>query len=160
MDQLYMFGSVKSYEYKITASGTTMNLKTTITSDTVDGTAAWLQQTDMTTQGIEVTSKTWIDKVTYKCLKTMTVMNYEGQNIEQAGQCPTEGPNSASRTGTTTPQMTLIGTESVTVPAGTFTAIKYSLEQVYYWSASGVPVPVKIAYGDGTMTMELVSYAS
>jgi len=164
MDQIYRFGSLKSYEYKITSTAggqtTTMNLKTTVTSDTVNGTAAWLQQTDMTTQGVAVTSKTWVDKLTYTCLKVMSIMNYGGQNIEQAGQCPTTGPNSASRGGAATPTMTFVRSESVTVPAGTFTANKYSMEQVFYWSASSVPIPVKIAYQDGTTTMELVSYAS
>jgi len=162
LDQIYRFGSVHSYKYTITSTAggqtTEMNVSTTITADTVNGTAAWLQQTDMTVQGMVVTSKTWIDKVTYKCLETMTVMNYGGQNIEQAGQCPAEGPNSAERTETTTPQMTRLGSESVTVPAGTFTADKYLLENVTYWSASSVPVPLKIAYADNSMTMELVSY--
>jgi hypothetical protein len=162
MDQLYRFGSVHGYEYETisTAGGQTteMNLSTSITSDSVNGVAAWLQQTDMTTQGVAVTSKTWVDKVTYKCLRTMTVMNYGGQNIEQPGQCPTEGPNSATRTGTTIPQVTLLGSESVTVPAGTFTATKYSLENVTYWTTSSVPVPLKVGYSDGSMVMELVSY--
>jgi len=162
MSQIYKFDSVHSYTYEIstTAGGqmTKMNMSTSITADTVNGTAAWLEQTDMTVQGMGVTSKTWIDKVTYKCLETMTVMNYGGQVIEQPGQCPTEGPNSAERTGTTTPQLTPLGIESVTVPAGTFTAAKYSLENVTYWSATSVPVPLKIAYADGLVTMELVSY--
>jgi hypothetical protein len=162
IDQIYRFGSVHSYEYKITSTAggqtTTTNFKTAITSDTVNGVAAWLQQTDMTTQGTSITSKTWIDKITYKCLKTMSVMSYGGQTIEQPGQCPTEGPNSASRTEAAPPSMTYIGSESVTVPAGTYTCDKYSLEQVTYWSTSSVPIPVKVAYSDGSTTMELVSY--
>jgi hypothetical protein len=162
MDQLYKFGSVHSYKYEITSTAggqtTKMNLSTSITSDTVDGVAAWLQQTDMTVQGVAVTSKTWVDKVAYKCLRTMTVMNYGGQNIEQPGQCPTEGPNSAARTETTTPQVTFLGSESVTVPAGTFTADKYSLENVTYWATSSVPMPLKVSYSDGSAVMELVSY--
>jgi len=162
LDQLYRFGSVNSYKYELTSTAggqtTKMNLSTSITSDSVNGTAAWLQQTDMAVQGVAVTSKTWVDKVTYKCLKTMTVMNYGGQNIEQPGQCPTEGPNSATRTGTTVPQVTYLGSESVTVPAGTFTADKYSLENATYWATSSVPIPLKMSYSDGSAVMELVSY--
>jgi hypothetical protein len=109
-------------------------------------------------QGVAVTSKTWVDKVAYKCLKTMTVMNYGGQNIEQLGQCPTEGPNSAARTETTTPQVTFLGSESVTVPAGTFNCDKYSAEGVTYWATSSVPIPIKVTYGGDAVVMELVSY--
>ncbi|NYZ78880.1 hypothetical protein H0N99_01915 [Candidatus Micrarchaeota archaeon] len=162
MSQIYKYGSVHSYEYNVTTPSaeqtTSFDFKSTLTSDTVNGTAAWLEQTDITMQGGSVTLKTWIDKVTYNCLKMSSVINYEGQTIEQPGTCPTTGPNSASRTGTATPTMTFVGTESVTVPAGTFSCNKYSLENVTFWSASSVPVPVKIAYGDGSMTMELVGY--
>jgi len=162
MDQIYKFGSLNSYEYRITSSTegqqTTLNVKTSISSDTVNGTAAWLQQTDMSTQGVTVTSKTWVDKVTYGCLKTTTVMVYGGQTTEQAGQCPTEGPNSASSGETTAPSLTYVGKDPVTVPAGTYVADKYTGEGATYWSATGVPVPVKIAYNDGSATMELVSY--
>jgi hypothetical protein len=158
MSGIYQYGSLHSYTYEIITAGTTMNLSTTISSDTVNGTAAWLQQYDMTVQGAAVTSKTWVDKVTYKCLKITSVMTYNGQTIEQPSQCPTTGPNSASRTGTETPQLTYSGTESITVPAGTFSCNKYSLEGMTFWVASGVPLPVKIAYDNGASTMELVSY--
>jgi PBP1b-binding outer membrane lipoprotein LpoB len=155
---IYQYGAVHSYTYQIPAAGTTANMTTTISSDTVNGTAAWLQQTEIVAQGVTVTSKTWVDKVTFKCLEITTTMIYGGQTIEQPSQCPTTGPNSASRTGTETPQLTYIGTESVTVPAGTFSCKKYSLEGMTFWAATGVPVPVKISYDNGASTMELVSY--
>jgi hypothetical protein len=158
MSSIYQYGTLHSFTYEIISSGTATNISTSISSDTVNGTAAWLQQTDITVQGAVVTSKTWLDKVTYKCLKITSVMTYNGQTIEQPVQCPTTGPNSASTTGTETPQLTYVGTESVTVPAGTFSCTKYSLEGATFWVASGVPLPVKIAYDSGASTMELVSY--
>lgn len=160
MDQIYKFGSVHSYEYRVTSTPggqtITTNFKATITSDTVNGTAAWLQQTDMTTQGVAITSKMWIDKATYKCLKTANVASYGEQVVEQPSHCPVGGPNSASRNETTTPIMTYIGIQSVTVPAGTFECDKYSYAGMSYWVTSSVPVPVKIA--SNLVTEELVSY--
>ncbi|MCD1294571.1 hypothetical protein CUJ83_06090 [Methanocella sp. CWC-04] len=59
----------------------------------------------------------------------------------------------------------MAGTETVTVPAGTFTCNKYSVNvggiQETWWIASNIPVPVKsVIAGEGTSTtMELVSWA-
>ena len=61
--------------------------------------------------------------------------------------------------------MTTVGTESVTVPAGTYTATKYTYTMdsasEMVWAASGVPVPVKMesSAGGQTTTMELVGWA-
>jgi hypothetical protein len=112
----------------------------------------------MSTQGVTVTSKMWVDKTTYKCLNVTTVMVYGGQSSTQAGQCPTSGPNSASRDEATTPTLTYVGKDPVTVPAGTYVADKYTSEGITYWSVSSIPVPLKVVYADGTTTMELVSY--
>lgn len=161
MGQIYNYNLLHSYEYNVTTASSgqigNMNLKTTVTSDTVNGTDAWLEQTNITMQGASIISDTWIDKVTYQCLKMSSIIDYGGQPIEQPGACPTIGPNSASQVANMA--MTFVGTESVTVPAGTFNCNKYSLSGVTYWSASGVPVPVKVAYSDGSLTMELVSYS-
>ena len=164
MEQIYKYGSLKSYEYKLTSKAggqvNSMNVKTSVSSDTVNGTAAWLQETDLSVQGTTIISKTWVDKVTYKCLKVITVMDYGGQTIEQAGTCPQEGPNSALRTSVETPKVDHIGSESVTVPAGTFNCEKYSAEGVTYWATSSIPIPVKVTYAGDTVIMELVSYTS
>ncbi|MCX6776241.1 MAG: hypothetical protein NT130_05335 [Candidatus Micrarchaeota archaeon] len=161
LDQLYKFGSVNSYTYRITsASGgpaESMDLTTSISADTLNGVAVWLEQTDVSTQGTTMTTKMWIDKTTYECLNITTVITYGEQNIEQAGQCPTSGPNSAS-TGETAPPLTYMGKESVSVPAGTYVADKYTAGGITYWSSSSVPVPLKFVYADGSATMELVSY--
>lgn len=163
MDEIYMFGSVRSYEYLMTsqtaAGFTSLNVSSSVTSDTINGTAAWLEETDMMVQNSTVVYKTWIDKITFKCLKISSSISYGGQQMTQDVPCPTEGPNSASRTDTSVPQLSYVGKESVTVPAGTFNADKYYSEGVTYWTASGVPVPVKISYNSGQAVMELVSYS-
>ena len=56
------------------------------------------------------------------------------------------------------PEITITENVTVTVPAGTFVADKYSLENVTYWATSSVPMPLKVSYSDGSMVMELVSY--
>lgn len=52
------------------------------------------------------------------------------------------------------------GTETVTVPKGTFNCDKYTTNfkgvAGTFWASSGIPVPVKIAYG--TKIMELVDW--
>jgi hypothetical protein len=56
-------------------------------------------------------------------------------------------------------QLTNVGTESVTVPAGTYTATKYSWTNAEgtgdIWVAPNVPVPVKITGNSQGTTMEM-----
>jgi hypothetical protein len=61
-----------------------------------------------------------------------------------------------------------VGTDQVTVPLGTFSCTKYLLQgqdnNMTYWIASGVPLPIKMVTTDrvtgrDTMTMELISYS-
>ncbi len=160
-NMLYNYGLIKEYEYKITSSAggqqNTINMKYKISSDTANGKAAWLQQSDMDLQGSTATVKMWLDKNSLACLKTLTVVNVAGQTIQQEGQCPTEGANSDSTTADAV--VNYVGKESVTVPAGTFSAKKYESDGVYYWIADNVPLPLKVSYGgEESMFMELVSY--
>ncbi len=160
---LYSYSSLTSYEYRVTATSETgqssvTNLKTKVSSDAYKGTPAWLTQTDMSTEGTSVMTKLWVDKKTNACLATKSVINYGGQTMENEAPCPTEGPNSASGTsGTESKKLKYEGIESVSVPAGTFQAEKYSIQGSYYWTSASVPIPVKMTYG--TTKMELVSYS-
>jgi len=161
MNMLYSYEKISEFEYKITSSAAgqenVINMKYKISSDTVDGKAAWLQQSDIDVQGSTATSKIWLDKSSLACLKILTVMDVAGQTIQQEGQCPTEGPNSASATEDAA--VNYIGKESVTVPAGTFSAKKYESNGMNFWIADNVPLPLKVSYsGEGAMVMELVSY--
>jgi len=159
---LYSYNLISEYEYRITSSAggqqNVMNVKYKISSDTANGKAAWLQQSDIDVQGSTATAKIWLDKSSLACLKTSTVVNVAGQTIQQEGQCPTEGPNSASTTEDAV--VNYVGKESVAVPAGTFSAKKYESNGMNFWTAdNNVPLPLKVSYsGEGAMVMELVSY--
>jgi hypothetical protein len=160
-NQLYKLGSVKSYTYRLTTGTggqqTEANMSNSVSSDTVNGVDAWLQETQVTMTGVAVDEKMWVDKATNVCLNVTTTMTYNGQTSEQPSTCPTTGLYSTASEGANSPSLTYVGQESVTVPAGTFTANKYSLNTVTYWLTSSVPVPLKIS--SGTAVMELVSYS-
>lgn len=156
LDKIYRFSDLKSYEYRIMTGGQSINLKYDVSSDSVNGASAWLQKSEMTAQGSSAITKMWLEKSTLKCLKITSQVNAGGQNMaEQETPCPTTGENSA--TNTKTPEVDYIGKESVTVPAGTFSADKYSSGEMTYWISSKAPVPVK--YTAGSTVMELVSYS-
>ncbi|PIN86941.1 hypothetical protein COV19_01960 [Candidatus Woesearchaeota archaeon CG10_big_fil_rev_8_21_14_0_10_44_13] len=158
LDKIFHYGSVKSYEYRLTSSGNVVNIKYSISSDSVDGVDAWLQQQTMTSQGSEVITKMWLEKATQKCLKIVSVIKAGGQEMPaQETPCPTTGANAA--TGTKAPEFERIGKESVTVPAGTFSADKYEGEGGQYWIGINVPLPIKISSDNGNVVMELVDYS-
>ncbi|MFA5108732.1 MAG: hypothetical protein WC492_04350 [Candidatus Micrarchaeia archaeon] len=158
-DQLYDYGSIKSFEYKVSTAGSApLNLKTTVSADTVDGKAAWLTTVDMSTEGTIILSKMWADKTTLKCLKTSTSMEVGGQKFDTPGQCPADTSGSTTDTATAA-SVTFVGKESVTVPAGTFNADKYTSGGANFWTSSDVPIPLKVAYANDSTTMELVAYS-
>ena len=135
-----------------------MDLKYSISSDTVDSKAAWLSQSEITTdQGVIIT-KIWMDKTTYGCIKMINSVSVGGQSFDTPVDCPKQGPNAASES-TTIPELVCSGQESITVPKGTYTAKKCTLEGITYWYNEQVPVPLKTASNDGSSVMELVSYS-
>lgn len=162
LSQLYNYGMIKSYEYQITAGTVTSTIKTDISSDTVNGQAAWLESTDMQAQGYSGVVKTWIDKTTYQCIKITTEINVNGQTMNTDTPCASTTSPSAKPTGNApmsgNTSLYYVGKESVTVPAGTFNADKYEVGNVTYWVATGkVPLPIKVSYNNGEMV--LVSYS-
>jgi len=168
LSNLYNYNLVHSYEYKLTASyggqETVSNLKYDITADTLDGTAAWKLNSNIESQGATIETTTWLDKSTYSCLKISTSMNIAGQTINNEADCPEVGPNAAASSGNTASgdaMLNYVGEESITVPAGTFNAKKYSYSGVDYWIGTDVPLPLKVTYsGQGASSvMELVSYS-
>jgi hypothetical protein len=173
-EEIFRYDLVKSFEYKLTSSNginqTFMyNLETNITSDSVNGAEAWLEQIEMTdaqypTISATIIIKLWMDKVTHKCLKEITLTPLYGRYIENVGQCGgdinppiSEGTIYSSWSGMQPPLLNYTGKEIITVPAGTFNADKYienDKPMLAYWIASNVPVPIKI-----DNTLELVSYS-
>ena len=163
MSEIYDYTSLKKYKYQTTMNVegesvvTTMDY--TLSSDIVDGKAAWLSTTEMETQGMTVLSKVWSDKTTFGCLKIASVVTFNGEDMETPAECPKEGPN-AETTATETPMVNYVGDETVTVPLGTFNTKKYTLDNtITYYYASGVPIPVKVTYGGVDTVMELVSWS-
>jgi hypothetical protein len=159
----YSFGKVASYSYLITANDengnvTTITTNYAISSDTVDGKDAWLQQSTMNTGSGTIITKMWLDKITNECIQIKSSMSFNGQTFDTPVQCPREGPNAASTTSQQA-EFTYIDRESVNVAAGTFTADKYTSQGASYWIAvqPTAPLPVKITTGN--TTMELVSYS-
>ncbi|HMK46168.1 MAG TPA: hypothetical protein VK436_06040 [Methanocella sp.] len=110
----------------------------------------------------------YVDHSTGNILGGRMVMNMNGNVTENSIQ-----PMSSSRglgTDTSTDMLniagnstlTATGSESVTVPAGTFTATKYTWKDNtaadsvgYIWIASSVPIPVKEMYSSKGTTSEL-----
>lgn len=167
MSEIYDYASVKKFRYEMTttSSGKTITsiFDYTLSSDTVNGKSVWLSESEMQAEGATVISKVWTDKVTFGCLKMVSLVNFNGQEMETPAECPKEGPNAAT-TATQTPMVKYIGDETMTVPLGTFNTKKYSLgNTITYYYASGVPIPVKVTYSDvGTemdTEMELVSWS-
>ena len=85
MSEIYDYTSLKKYKYQTTMNVegesvvTTMDY--TLSSDIVDGKAAWLSTTEMETQGMTVLSKVWSDKTTFGCLKIASVVTFNGEDM-------------------------------------------------------------------------------
>lgn len=158
--KMYRLDKVKSYEYRIksnTGNGIqSMNVKYSISSDAVNGKSAWLQTTETQMEQGKVTTKMWLDKTTLKCLKIVIESEFMGQKMQQDSSCPQEGLGSEKTLIEETPKK--VGSETITVPAGTFKTDKYSIENTYYYIAPEVPIPVKYTVGNDVV-MELVSYS-
>jgi hypothetical protein len=99
---------------------------------------------------------------------TMTMPGMEPQTtVTDVYSKPDTGSSSQSKDySASTAKLVNEGTETVTVPAGTFTCTKYTVTDSdmegtsTFWSSSKVPVPVKFAVtSEGTtMNMELVGW--
>ena len=150
----YNYGKLNSFKYQFTVDNKTTTMEYTIGSDTLEGKDTWLQQVKVNMEGTDVLSKTWLDKTTLQCLKVSSVVSFNGQEMETPGQCPTTGPNAAS---TTAPAVVKEGTESITVPAGTYMADKYTSQGATYWVSSQVPVPLRVLTAGSDM--QLMSYS-
>jgi hypothetical protein len=171
-DVISMFncGKLESYEYKMTdmtsnttEGGTTPDISYytyNISSDTVNGTAAWLYTIGYTqSSGVPLsngsgTYEVWFSKATSQCLKVSSGEYFGCMNVETC----------ASTILVAIPGVPLahLGNESVTVPAGTFLCNKYTGGIFTYWISKDVPIPVKMSYSlvKSAYTLELVNYSA
>ncbi|MEM4637508.1 MAG: hypothetical protein QXK76_00605 [Candidatus Woesearchaeota archaeon] len=163
LNKIYNYGSVSKFTYDVIVSVNSETMKSTfdyaLSSDVVDGKEAWLSVAEMDVQGSKILSKVWIDKITFGCLKSVNVVNFNGRVMENSAECPKEGPNAVSSYDKT-PELEYIGMESVTVPLGSFNAKKYVLDNtIIYWYVESIPIPLKVVYTNSGTTMELVRWS-
>jgi len=155
--ELYTYGSMTKYSYRINTNiGGQQSYSDTSYEVTPDSSVAggvYLQQSTTTTEVGSVITKMWMDS-SYRCVQIESIVKAAGQDIQQPMSCPYAGPNADNS------QVTLkyIGQDEVNVPAGTYTAEKYEANNIVYWIAKGIAVPVKVIYNDGTAKMVLTSY--
>gem|GEM_PF-3718821 len=156
LSQLYNYAGVKTFVYRTESAGVKTDISYSVSSGTIDGKSAWIHTTETETQGIASKTMTYLDKATLGCLKITSTVNAMGQVIENAVDCPTSGPDAPKASE---PYLEYKGTETLTVPAGTYSADKYEIESsgIEYFVASGVPIPVKVEYLDSEM--KLVSWS-
>lgn len=178
-DILNMFkcGAVKSYEYQTNMQIPGINISSysiySVSSDMFQGRAAWMIQVEQEggyTPGANATfirtnrtDSIWIDKEVSSCLGAME--NITEENGSSNGhRIPCQFYKDCTPLELQVPetQLLYLGSESVTVPAGTFNCYKYSGGRMTYWVIGSVPVPVKISYTNGASSNEwdLVNYST
>jgi hypothetical protein len=153
--------------------GTEMNTTTKIEKSTGDykGTPAIHQKmTSTTSNNGNVVYDIYYDTSKNNVLGGTMTMTINGQTMTQdipASQLSTQAPSSQITNFNQESSLTYAGTESVTVPAGTFQdTSKYTVSSngndITYWVASGVPVPVKMTMtsssAKGSTTFELMGW--
>jgi hypothetical protein len=160
LSDLYKYGSLNEYQYKVTSTAggeeSTTSFIFKISSDEVDGTDAWLQESIIDNEMANLKTKTWLDKVSHRCLKVVTEFDIDGEIVVNEGNCPNESSWEETQD---MPTLSYTGNEEVSIPLGTYNAEKYELDLVSYWVESSVPLPLKVSYQDGSTVMELVSYS-
>lgn len=156
LSQLYDYAGVKTFVYRTESAGVKTDISYSVSSGTIDGKSAWIHTTETDTRGVKSSTSTYLDKATLGCLKITSTVNAMGQVIENNVDCPTSGPDAPKASE---PYLEYKGTETLTVPAGTYSADKYEIESsgIEYFVASGVPIPVKVEYLDSEM--KLVSWS-
>lgn len=165
---LYNYDAAHSWTYSINAAGFESTVTTEIESSTYEGKSAWKLTSSSEMQGGSTATTVYSDKSTGACLYAKTEMNVAGYANVQEG-CPENDTqyagSSDSGSAADMPSLVNVGTESVTVGAGTFMATVYELKKdsyssKYYYN-SNVPVPLKVMTTAGSVstTMELESYS-
>jgi hypothetical protein len=183
ISNMFRFGTLKSYEYKTTDLSHFWPDEydtDTISPDTINGTEVWFHQSiSRSVGGANSTYKEWIDKKTHKCInETRTYI------IGINGSDYTDRPVSCEDENTSAPffvnkgfligfyntphrgQLTYVGNESVTVPAGTFLCSKYffvdETSVIVFWVSKDVPIPIKATLTSNfhSFISELVNYPS
>lgn len=173
------YSKVKWYEYQMTSTSggtpTTMKMREDFKVDYQGKTANKVTITmDSTSSGSTTSTEitTYMDTANSATLGGHMTMKTDGtvvmdQDIPASAAASTTPSTGSTQNPLQTYQdssMTNSGTESVTVPAGTYTATKYTWTSGdatgSAWVASSVPLPVKITSSSSgtTMDMELTGW--
>jgi hypothetical protein len=169
--QLFNTGSFNWYEYKMSMAG--MDTTTKVAYDTASyGGVSNARHTKTTltmgegAQAMVTESDTYFNPTTGALLGGHTKVMMGGSVLSEQdiapGDANYEKSDYAAQSTTAVP--VLVGTESVTVPKGTYTAQKYTVttgnSTASYWIAAGVPVPIQMVTSAGgqQVTMQLVNY--
>jgi outer membrane murein-binding lipoprotein Lpp len=156
--KMFDYASVKSFSYRINTdldgARNSVDVNYDVKLDTFNGQQVWLTESSTVTETGTLVSRMWIDKTTTKCLVTDTQMRNGDVITPQPSICPLAGPNSID----TVTSYVSSGQEDISIPLGTYTADKYSINGVTYWVAKNVPLPLQVQYDDGTEKMVLTGY--
>lgn len=141
------------FEYVNTMSGTGKTLTTTVRTEKSTGTykgatAIHYKNTMTSEMGSSVTDIYYDNAMNVLGGTVTTVVEGKSYTMEiPASQLKSQGGPTFEKQTT----LTYIGPDQVTVPAGSYTAGKYSASTdagaVTYWVAPGVPLPVKYSMG-------------
>ena len=157
--ELFSYSPGLSYKYRLntqTAYGTQMLDITYLVKDleTFNGTKVWAMEMQVEASGTNFSIREWRDEKTQKCIKqAVTIKTQEGE-VEQAVPCLQQADILDGK-------LELLHTESITVPAGTYSSDFYSSQdnKTQCWKVNGMHVPVKIVMiNTQNSTLELVSY--
>ncbi|MFA5796564.1 MAG: hypothetical protein WC916_00820 [Candidatus Woesearchaeota archaeon] len=154
--ELYRFSDVSTYSYRLTTKLADGDVNTTVESsvksETLYGASVWVQ--DSTSNG--VTTRIWLDATKFSCLKMAFIQRVQDTDRLTSVSCPLENSAQASAVAV---KYIYAGSEKVTVPLGTFDALKYASADSTYWYVTTIPVPVKAVSNYGVTIMELASYS-
>jgi hypothetical protein len=160
VSDMFKYGLVKDYSYrtntKVGEAWIYSDQSYAVQADNLDSKPVWLSVINTETQVGKITTKVWLDRSTNACLKYESYIEANGQKIPQAGNCPATGPTAVTLQNS---ELKNLGTDPVSVPAGSFDAVKYEINGVSYWIAPNVPVPVKITYDSDSVKMVLTAYS-
>lgn len=176
LSSIYQMGKFNWYEYMMKSSFGDFNVKSEYSTASYGGVpnARYLKYTMVmgkgTAQEITTVNDLYYDGT--KFLGGHTKMTSGGQTMADtdiaAGDSTYGNLDTASQTTSGGSNVAIVpaGTETVTVPAGTYACTKYTASDSSYrgtyWVAANVPVPVKMSMtdskGEVTGSMELVGW--
>ena len=169
------FSKVHWYEYKMSTDSSgikaTMTMREDLNVDYQGGKANKITMNMDMGSGSTMNMISYMDPSSGSTLGGHMTMTANGQILMDQDLQPGASPTATAGVSTSNPLMSYEGTkvtksgiEAVTVPAGTYTATKYTWDNGgatgTAWVAPNVPIPVKVAYSssDTTVDMQLTGW--